>query len=50
MLGLPVAAYSTWNGVLLERTGATPDVLSCDALRTGSDVQLQKSIDVVEQL
>jgi C-terminal processing protease CtpA/Prc len=53
MLGLPVAAYFTWNGALLEGIGVIPEVeaeLSCDALRTGSDVQLQQAIEVVERL
>ena len=53
MLGLPVAAYFTWNGALLEGTGVKPDVatdLSCDALRAGFDLQLQKAIEAVEQL
>ncbi len=53
MLGLPVAAYFTWSGALLEGIGITPDVeaeLSCSALRAGSDDQLQKAIEVVESL
>lgn len=53
MLGLPVAAYFTWNGALLEGTGVIPDVesdLSCDALRDGLDVQLRAAIEVVERL
>jgi len=53
VLGLPVAAYFTWNGALLEGTGLKPDVeieMTCDALRTGSDVQLEKAIEVVKRL
>jgi carboxyl-terminal processing protease len=53
VLGLPVAAYYTWNGTLLEGAGITPDVkvdLSCEALRAGMDVQLEKAIEVVEGL
>ena len=53
MLGLPVAGYFTWNGSLLEGTGVVPDIevdLTCDALRAGSDLQLQKAIEVVERL
>ena len=53
MLGLPVAAYYTWNGALLEGCGIKPDVeaeLSCDALRAGSDDQLHKAIEVVESM
>jgi len=53
VLGLPVAAYFTWNGTLLEGTGVVPDVradLHCDALRAGLDVQLKEAIRVVEGL
>jgi carboxyl-terminal processing protease len=53
VLGLPVAAYFTWNGALLEGIGVKPDVevdLSCDALRAGSDVQLDNAIEIVERL
>ena len=53
MLGLPVAAYHTWTGTLLEGTGIVPDVetdLSCADLRAGSDFQLQKALEVVERL
>lgn len=52
MLGLPVAAYFTWSGAMLEGTGVTPDIqndLTCDALQSGVDVQLQKAIEVVER-
>ncbi len=53
MLGLPVAAYFTWSGALLEGTGIRPDVeanLTCSALQTGSDDQLKRAIEVVESL
>jgi len=52
MLGLPVAAYFTWNGALLEGTGVKPDVevdLSCKALRAGLDPQLEKAIEVIDR-
>src|SRR5262249_39470860 len=53
VLGLPVAAYFTWSGALLEGTGVKPDVeidMGCDALRAGSDIQLEKAVSVVERL
>ncbi len=53
MLGLPVAAYHTWNGALLEGTGVLPDVeadLSCDDLQSGTDTQLTKAIEIAEHV
>jgi len=53
MLALPVAAYFTWNGALLEGRGVTADVdadLPCDALRAGLYIQLERAIEVVEHL
>ncbi|HWY70319.1 MAG TPA: S41 family peptidase [Terriglobales bacterium] len=53
VLGLPVAAYFTWNGALLEGTGLKPDVeieMTCEALQTGSDVQLDRAIEEVKRL
>lgn len=53
MLGLPVAAYHTWNGVLLEGTGVVPNVqaeLSCGDLQSGADAQLATAIATVERL
>ena len=52
MLGLPVAAYYTWDGALLEGTGVLPDVeidLSCDDLAAGVDSQLHEAIKVVQR-
>ena len=52
MLGLPVAAYYTWNGALLEGTGVVPDVeieLSCSDLAAGIDSQLKEAIKVVQR-
>jgi len=48
VLSLPVGAYYTWQGHLLEGTGVTPDVnveLSYDAIRAGSDNQLEAAIE-----
>lgn len=52
MLGLPMAAYFTWNRPLLEGTGIKPDIevaLGCDRLRAGLDNCRQQST-VVETL
>lgn len=46
-LGLPVAAYLTWQGVLLEGRGVSPDIgvdLPRDALQQGRDTQLEAAI------
>jgi len=53
ILGLPVAAYLTWQGRILENTGIIPKFsieLSQDALREGRDSQLEKAIDVAKTL
>jgi len=53
MLGLPVGAYLTWAGTLLEGKGIEPDVsvdLSRDALRQDRDTQLERAIEVVLKL
>src|SRR5271157_2549358 len=53
ILGLPVAAYLTWQGRMLENDGITPAVsteLSREALREGRDTQLEKAIEVVNSL
>ena len=53
ILGLPVAAYLTWQGRKLENDGihpAVPTELSREALRDGRDTQLQAAIEVVEAL
>src|SRR5450755_71703 len=53
ILGLPVAAYLTWQGRMLENDGITPAVsteLSREALREGRDTQLETAIDVVKGL
>lgn len=53
ILGLPVAAYLTWQGALLEGTGVAPDhnvELPYEALKEGRDTQLEKAIEVVQSL
>jgi C-terminal processing protease CtpA/Prc len=53
ILGLPVAAYLTWEGRMLENNGITPTVsieLSREALREGRDIQLEKAVEVVSRL
>src|SRR6202011_1561177 len=53
ILGLPVAAYLTWQGRILENNGIIPKFsieLSQDALREGRDSQLEKAIDVAKTL
>jgi len=53
VLGLPVAAYLTWEGTLLEGKGIEPDhvvELSYEALREGRDTQIEKAIQVARQL
>jgi carboxyl-terminal processing protease len=53
ILGLPVAAYLTWQGRMLENNGIIPKFaveLSRDALREGRDSQLETAIEVVKHL
>jgi C-terminal processing protease CtpA/Prc len=53
VLGLPVAAYPTWQGLLLKGKGVSPDEiveLSYEALKEGRDSQMEKAIDVVRIL
>jgi C-terminal processing protease CtpA/Prc len=52
-IALPVAAYYTWNGTFLEGRGVTPDVeepFSVTAIRNGQDAQLQRALDVANEL
>jgi carboxyl-terminal processing protease len=52
-IALPVVAYYTWNGTFLEGRGVTPDVeepFSVTAIRYGRDAQLQRAIDVANEL
>src|SRR5947209_9214216 len=53
ILGLPVAAYLTWQGRMLENNGIVPKFqveLSRDALGQGKDTQLETAIAVVKAL
>jgi hypothetical protein len=53
ILGLPVAAYLTWQGRMLESNGIVPNFaieLSREALREGKDVQLDRALDVAINL
>jgi C-terminal processing protease CtpA/Prc len=53
ILGLPVAAYLTWQGRMLESNGITPKFaieLSRDALKEGRDGQLEKAVEAVKAL
>ena len=53
ILGLPVAAYLTWQGRMLENNGIVPKFaveLSRDALRDGRDTQLDTSVAVAKAL
>jgi len=52
VLGLPVAAYLTWEGNLLEGKGIEPEhivELTYEALREGRDVQMEHAIEVARQ-
>jgi carboxyl-terminal processing protease len=53
ILGLPIAAYLTWQGRMLENNGVVPKFpieLSRDGLRKGRDTQLETAIEVVSAL
>ncbi|MGH9343273.1 MAG: S41 family peptidase [Terriglobia bacterium] len=53
VLGLPGAAYLTWQGTMLEGKGITPDEevkLSRDMLKQGCDSQMKRAIDLVERM
>ena len=50
---LPVAAYLTWQGQMLENNGIVPKFCiepSREALREERDSQLEKAIDVAKTL
>jgi C-terminal processing protease CtpA/Prc len=52
-LGLPVAAYLTWQGRMLENNGIVPKFsieLSRDALKEGRDTQLETAVEVAKAL
>src|SRR5438093_11221896 len=53
ILGLPVAAYLTWQGRMLENNGIVPRFsieLSRDALRDGRDTQLETAVEIAKAL
>jgi carboxyl-terminal processing protease len=53
ILGLPVAAYLTWQGRMLENNGIVPKFcidLSRDALRDRRDTQLETAIEVAKAM
>jgi len=53
IVGLPVAAYLTWQGRLIEGKGVSPSVpveLLPDHLIAGHDPQMQKAIEIVSGL
>lgn len=50
ILGLPVAAYLTWQGALLEGKGVAPDIeveLPSEALQQGRDPQFEKALETL---
>ncbi len=52
ILGLPVAAYLTWQGVLLEGKGVSPDIeveLPSEDLRQGRDPQMEKALERAQE-
>src|SRR5208282_333529 len=51
ILGLPVAAYLTWQGRLIEGKGVTPSVpvdLPADRLMAGEDPQMEKALELAK--
>jgi carboxyl-terminal processing protease len=53
IVGLPVAAYLTWQGSLIEGRGVEPDVAienSPESLAAGLDSQLEKALDLVKAI
>jgi carboxyl-terminal processing protease len=53
ILGLPVAAYLTWKGRLIEGKGVTPTVtveMKPEQLLAGEDPQMQKALGVVREM
>ena len=53
ILGLPVAAYLTWQGRMIENNGIMPKCsveLSRDALKGGTDTQLEAGVRVAHAL
>jgi carboxyl-terminal processing protease len=53
ILGLPVAAYLTWQGRMIEGKGVTPSIpiaLSPEKLIAGEDTQMQEVLKLVKDL
>jgi carboxyl-terminal processing protease len=53
ILGLPVAAYLTWEGRMIEGRGVSPGIpveLSADKLAAGEDTQMQEAIEIVRSM
>src|SRR5437667_11102589 len=53
IVGVPVAAYLTWEGRLIEGKGVSPNIpvgLSPEELLTGEDPQMQKALELVRAL
>ncbi|MGH9713634.1 MAG: S41 family peptidase [Candidatus Acidiferrales bacterium] len=53
ILGLPVAAYLTWQGAIVEGKGVTPQIpveLSSEKLIAGEDTQMQRALALVNDL
>src|SRR5438477_470781 len=53
ILGLPVAAYLTWQGRMLENNGIVPKFsieLSRGALKEGADTQLQTGVEIAKNM
>jgi carboxyl-terminal processing protease len=51
IVGLPVAGYFTWNGTMIEGKGIDPNVAvpsDSDALRQGSDVQMERALAIAK--
>jgi len=50
IVGLPVAAYLTWKGNLIEGKGVTPNVpveLAAEQLLAGEDPQMNKALELL---
>ena len=53
MVGLPVAAYLTWEGRLIEGKGVSPGAdaeMKPEHLLAGEDPQMQKALEIVRTM
>lgn len=53
ILGLPVAAYLTWQGTIIEGKGVTPQIpveLSANKLMAGEDTQMERALALMKDL